>query len=57
MTDNGTEPDTVTLPRELLQATLDYLATCPAGQVYPLLRAYDQQLGIGVQSIETPVDA
>jgi hypothetical protein len=59
MTDNGQQPDTIELPRELLQAVLDYLGTCPAGQVYPLLRALDEQLGIGAQSrpLETPVDA
>lgn len=60
MTDNGEEPDKVELPRELLQAMLNYLGTCPAGQVYPLLRALDEQLGIGItqpQPTAKPVDA
>lgn len=43
---NGSAPETIALPRELVQGILDYLARCPAGDVYPLLRALDEQLGI-----------
>lgn len=41
---NGAEPDVVTIPRELLQAMLDYLGTCPAAQVYPLLRRLETEI-------------
>jgi hypothetical protein len=36
----------VTVPRELMQQILDYLATCPAGGVYPLLRRLDAELSL-----------
>jgi hypothetical protein len=55
MTDNGQQPDTIELPRELVQAMLNILGRLPAGEVYPLLKALDEQLGIGVQP--QPVDA
>jgi hypothetical protein len=38
--------DTVVLPRSLMQAILDAIGTLPAGQVYPLLRRIDDELGI-----------
>ena len=38
------EGELVSMPRDLLQAILDYLCTCPAGQVYPLIRRLDTEL-------------
>jgi hypothetical protein len=43
---NGESSDTVTLPRQLMQAILDAIGTLPAGQVYPLLRRIDDELGL-----------
>jgi hypothetical protein len=44
--------ETVTLPRELVQAMIDAISTMPAGQVYPLLRALDAELGLGSASAQ-----
>lgn len=45
--ENGRQEDTVTLPRSLVQAMIDAIGRMPAGEVYPLLRALDEQLGLG----------
>jgi hypothetical protein len=42
--------DTVTLPRQLVQAILDAIGTLPAGQVYPLLRRIDDELGLSAEA-------
>jgi hypothetical protein len=52
--ENGKQEDTVTLPRQLVQAMIDAIGRMPAGEVYPLLRALDEQLGLGAAPQPAP---
>lgn len=43
MTDNGNQPDTITISRELMQQMIDYLSRCPAGDVWMILRRLEDE--------------
>jgi len=56
MSSNGQQPDTIELPRPLVQAILDLLGRLPAGEVYPLLKALDIELGLTQQQPAAAVE-